>query len=964
MAIINIKLTLDGDQFVAQAGRIEGATNEMSGKVDASFESATAKVVGFSFAFNQVLDVATRVADAMVAPIAKFAEFETSMANVASLGVANIGEMKTEILNLAKEVPVPLASLTAGMYEVVSAGVSANDQISFLAATAKAAKAGLAETTDAINLSAAVIKGYGLEWSATNEVLDMAFQTVKLGQTTFPQLAASMGQTIPIASALRVSTRELFGAYATLTGVTGNTSEVSTQLKAVMTGLAAPTKELSELVREHGSASVESLVAQQGLAGVLKILQEETGGSASKMTELFGSVEAVNALLALTGSQAGSFAEKTKEMAESAGVMNAALSEQTNTIESAAQAFQNQLDVRIVQVMESLRPLINGVVQFGTSLLQINWTPFIAGASAAAAAVAAIGIAKIITDLGGLIPALQLAQAAVITFAGTTTAAISSIPIIGWIAAAITALGALTVAIIASAEDEAELAEERKRTAQETVNIIDAEIRRVEQSVKTDGATEGSTEKLRLMNDELLRQQRIINDANITIYRQQLEDATGDIHDLHQGIVDAFDRTGRRTRELFTRFGDDMVAMQQHVNVELDDIIVRRSESELGLRKLSTQELEWLNDEAETLREIKKHLDPASEAQKKLNAELENRQRLLQGSGATTLEEQVTVNTTVNALGRKAPKLAPLKPIVELEEITAADVIPENMKLGPTLEQNFGEMETRYKSMLEANIISEEEFYQKRIALAERFLELQTEFYGAESTKALEAAAAKVRIEEEYTRKKGELQRRTTQQFLQLSANLMTTFQGQSEFLFGIGKGMAIAQAVVDTYAGANKALAAYPPPFGAIAAAIVVATGLANVAKITATKFERKQEGGFLGDEIRTLGAGDFGSGEDRMIIANTGEFIVNREATARNRALLELINRSERPVTIVQTPGFQQGGVVGAGGGGIMDVDRIVDAIRNVNIVIESKMDAIQFLRKYQPEFDRLENIRRAAI
>jgi len=51
------------------------------------------------------------------------------------------------------------------------------------------------------------------------------------------------------------------------------------------------------------------------------------------------------------------------------------------------------------------------------------------------------------------------------------------------------------------------------------------------------------------------------------------------------------------------------------------------------------------------------------------------------------------------------------------------------------------------------------------------------------------------------------------------------------------GKALSIAQATIDTYAGANKALATYPPPFGAIAAGTVILAGLLNVKKILSTK-------------------------------------------------------------------------------------------------------------------------------
>ena len=51
------------------------------------------------------------------------------------------------------------------------------------------------------------------------------------------------------------------------------------------------------------------------------------------------------------------------------------------------------------------------------------------------------------------------------------------------------------------------------------------------------------------------------------------------------------------------------------------------------------------------------------------------------------------------------------------------------------------------------------------------------------------------------------------------------------------GKALAVAQAIINTYQGATLALGTYPPPFGAIAAATVIAAGLLQVKKIVSTK-------------------------------------------------------------------------------------------------------------------------------
>jgi hypothetical protein len=52
-----------------------------------------------------------------------------------------------------------------------------------------------------------------------------------------------------------------------------------------------------------------------------------------------------------------------------------------------------------------------------------------------------------------------------------------------------------------------------------------------------------------------------------------------------------------------------------------------------------------------------------------------------------------------------------------------------------------------------------------------------------------------------------------------------------------ISKALAMTQIVIDTYMGATKALGAYPPPFGAIAAAGVIAGGIANLRKVSSTQ-------------------------------------------------------------------------------------------------------------------------------
>ena len=71
------------------------------------------------------------------------------------------------------------------------------------------------------------------------------------------------------------------------------------------------------------------------------------------------------------------------------------------------------------------------------------------------------------------------------------------------------------------------------------------------------------------------------------------------------------------------------------------------------------------------------------------------------------------------------------------------------------------------------------------------------------------------------------------------------------------GKALAISQALINTYIGATKALATYPPPFGAIAAGTVIAAGLLQVNAIRKQKIPDIPKPG--GGTVSAGGGGSF---------------------------------------------------------------------------------------------------------
>lgn len=305
----------------------------------------------------------TAIAAAGTLALKSAVDFEKGMANVGTLLDGDVkgklSSMGESLKTISKDTGVDLNNLSGGLYEVVSAFGESADSTKQLEIAAKAAKAGNAETSEAVKMLSAVTKGYGdTSAEAVGKAADLAFETVKLGQTSFPELASSMGAVIPLASTLKVSQEELFGAMATLTGVTGGTAEVTTQLKATMQGFMSPSTEMSEALKKMGYASGAAALESEGLGSILNKLKDSVNGDEVAFAGLFSSVEAKNAVLALAGSQAENFATKTDAMTKASGAAEGAFQQQNKSVAAMANKIKNYGAVMLTSVGEKALPVI------------------------------------------------------------------------------------------------------------------------------------------------------------------------------------------------------------------------------------------------------------------------------------------------------------------------------------------------------------------------------------------------------------------------------------------------------------------------------------------------------------------------------------------------------------------------------------------------------------------------------
>lgn len=313
-----------------------------------------------------------------------FNSFETAMqgANtMAGKSGEDFDALKDKIVELSKNIPLAREQLANGLYQTISNGVPEDNWIAFLEQSSKAAVGGIADLGQTVTVTSTLIKNYGLSWNQAGAIQDKIQMTAKNGVTSFEQLGQALPRVSGSASQLGVSMDELMAVFATTTGVTGNTAEVSTQLAAVLNALIKPSSEATQAAEAMGigfnAASVKAAGGLQnflvGLDASISQYSAKTGQLKETIYgQLFGSAEALRVLGSLTGEQKDKFAENIQAMSDSAGTIDEAYERMASTGESTNQMIKNQVQSMLDwagSIASSSAPYMEWIANTGLAMM-------------------------------------------------------------------------------------------------------------------------------------------------------------------------------------------------------------------------------------------------------------------------------------------------------------------------------------------------------------------------------------------------------------------------------------------------------------------------------------------------------------------------------------------------------------------------------------------------------------------
>jgi hypothetical protein len=155
--------------------------------------------------------------------------------------------------------------------------------------------------------------------------------------------------------------------------------------------------------------------------------------------------------------------------------------------------------------------------------------------------------------------------------------------------------------------------------------------------------------------------------------------------------------------------------------------------------------------------------------------------------------------------------------------------------------------------------------------------------------------------DEQYAMAKARIDQRMTQDSIN---SLAMGFQALGQYnkkAFAIGKAAGVASAIINTYQGATKALATYPPPFSYAMAAGQIAMGMAQVAQIKSASFSGRAVGGSVTAGVPYM-VGE--QGQEMFIPSTNGQIVRNSQL---DNAGANQVNVSFT-INAVDTAGFDQ--------------------------------------------------------
>ena len=293
-------------------GKLESVADEMIKYGDAV--SSVGETLSKLFApFTALTAYSTKSALTFTDALAK-------ISTIADTSVVSLEEYSQGIVDLANKTGFATSDIAAATYQALSAAVSTEDSLEFVAGAADLARAGFLDMYGSVDVLTTILNAYHLKVEDVAHISDVLVKTQDRGKTTVNELAGAMGNVIPTAAQYGIKLEDLGAAYVVLTKQGINTARSTTYLRSAFTELEKEGSDASEALKNKTGKSFMQLMKEgKTLGQVMQILRDSVNGDEEAFIHLFGSVRTAAGALALANTSAEEYAEILDDVSNSNG---------------------------------------------------------------------------------------------------------------------------------------------------------------------------------------------------------------------------------------------------------------------------------------------------------------------------------------------------------------------------------------------------------------------------------------------------------------------------------------------------------------------------------------------------------------------------------------------------------------------------------------------------------------------
>jgi len=344
------------NKAIADIKRAEGALNK--------FTVGSAALGGVMQSTGRQLTRNLTVPLALVsgAAIKSAMDFEDSFGKIEGLvGVAksDLQELKNAAKTLGPTYGQSANEAADALFFITSAGIRGKDAIDVLERSLKASAVGLGDAKTIADLTTSAMNAYGIKVLDASQATDVLTAAVRLGKLEPAELAGSIGQVLPLASALGISFDQVGATFAAMSRTGTDAATAATQLRGIMSGLTKVTPKAEKQLAAFGLSGEElrRQLKDEGLLSVLQTLTSTFGDNEVAIANVFGNVRALTGVIDLMGSNVASTNEIFAEMADSTGILDEAFGVTADTTKFKFSQAMADLKVVLLEIGEVLIPV-------------------------------------------------------------------------------------------------------------------------------------------------------------------------------------------------------------------------------------------------------------------------------------------------------------------------------------------------------------------------------------------------------------------------------------------------------------------------------------------------------------------------------------------------------------------------------------------------------------------------------